>query len=301
MAKKDSKENKETSFIDRLRTKVRIVVVNMETYEEKRHFILSALNIVVFVSFVTILLVIATYLIIAYTPIKKTIPGFPGSEEELALKQIDQQNLNFIDDIKNQGEINSLYYQNLEAVLNDQVPIDPTVGDSNADVDSLVIDDLSFEASKEDSILRGKIDEREKYAVLSASGIIARDDDLKGVFLFPPLKGTVSDPINTSEGHFGVDIIAPKDEAVKATLGGTIVFTDWTPENGHIIHVQHGHNLLSIYKHNSFILKKTGDVVEAGEPIAIIGNSGELSSGPHLHFELWHNGTPLNPEDFITF
>ena len=106
---------------------------------------------------------------------------------------------------------------------------------------------------------------------------------------------------NLKNGHFGIDIIASNNEAVKAVLNGTIVFSDWSPEYGHVIQIQHAQNLVSIYKHNSFLLKKVGDLVKAGDAIAIVGNSGELSTGPHLHFEMWHNGIPLDPEKFVVF
>ncbi len=107
--------------------------------------------------------------------------------------------------------------------------------------------------------------------------------------------------MNISSGHFGVDVIAPKNEAVVAILKGTVIYQNWSPTDGHVIHIQHKKNLLSIYKHNSEVLKNTGEFVDAGEPIAIVGNSGEHSTGPHLHFELWHNGYPIDPEMFINF
>jgi len=301
MAKKKNTDDSKPSILQRLRKKVRVVVVNMDTYEEKRHFILSGMNTIVLVLFVLILIGGATYVSIAYTPLKRTIPGYPTAHQELQVKQVDLENLKYIEGLKDKSKIEDLYYSNIEAILNDQFPIDPTANDSLSKADSLDVNNISFKISKEDSLLREKIAEREKYSLTSSNLVQTKDNDLKGMFLFPPINGTVSDPINISEGHFGVDIIAPKDEAVKATLAGTIVFTDWTPENGHVVHVQHAHNLLSIYKHNSFILKNLGDIVDVGEPIAIIGNTGELSSGTHLHFELWHQGTPLNPEEFIAF
>jgi murein DD-endopeptidase MepM/ murein hydrolase activator NlpD len=118
---------------------------------------------------------------------------------------------------------------------------------------------------------------------------------------FPPLKGEVTEKFSLKTGHNGIDVIASKNEAVKAVLEGTVVFSDWSPDNGHVIQIQHKSNLISIYKHNSFLLKKTGALVNVGDPIAIVGNSGSLSTGPHLHFELWYNGVPVDPEKFIIF
>ena len=135
-------------------------------------------------------------------------------------------------------------------------------------------------------------------SIFSASNRI--DEKLNGV-LFSLLKGEITNRFDLKKGHYGIDVIASNNEAVKAILNGTVVYADWTPENGHVIQLQHAQNLVSIYKHNSFLLKKTGDLVKAGDAVAIVGNSGELSTGPHLHFELWHNGIPLDPEKFVVF
>ena len=121
------------------------------------------------------------------------------------------------------------------------------------------------------------------------------------VLFLSPLKGEITNRFDLKKGHYGIDVIASNNEAVKAILNGTVVYADWTPENGHVIQLQHAQNLVSTYKHNSFLLKKTGDLVKAGDAVAIVGNSGELSTGPHLHFELWHNGIPLDPEKFVVF
>ena len=160
---------------------------------------------------------------------------------------------------------------------------------------------MDFSTSEKDSLLRVKIDLREKYELHNKEGSLSQNDDMKGVFFFTPINGSVSGSFDLKEGHFGVDVVAPKDEAVMATLDGTVVFNTWTPEEGHVIYLQHNYNLISVYKHNAFVLMKVGEFVEAGEPIAIIGNSGRLSTGPHLHFELWHKGTALNPEDYMRF
>ena len=149
--------------------------------------------------------------------------------------------------------------------------------------------------------MRDKVNKREKYDIDVIPGGALKKDVLPEILLFPPIVGELTNEMNISSGHFGVDIIAPKNEAVVAILKGTIVYQNWSPTDGHVIHIQHKNNLLSIYKHNSEVLKKIGEYVDAGEPISIVGNSGEHSTGPHLHFELWHNGYPINPEKFINF
>ncbi|UZR95050.1 M23 family metallopeptidase [Chondrinema litorale] len=125
--------------------------------------------------------------------------------------------------------------------------------------------------------------------------------DLQQLFFFTPIDGVISRKYSISEGHYGLDIVARKNEPVKAVSDGTVLISSWTQDSGHVIAVQHKHQLISFYKHNSARLKNVGDVVKAGDIIAIIGNSGELTDGPHLHFELWYDGNAVNPEDFMTF
>lgn len=297
--KKEKEQN--LSLFQRFSRKVRVVLVNAESFEEKRHFMLSPLNAVVLLSFFAILIIIGTYLIIAYTPLKQWVPGIPDLSSELTLRKIDLKNIHYLEKVKHQSNIEELYFQNLITILNDEVPLDPTSQDSTYNRDSTDYTRMDFSTSEKDSILRAKIDLREKYELHNKDGDVSHNDDMKGVFFFTPINGSVSESFSLKEGRFGVDIVASKDEAVMATLDGTVVFNAWTPENGYIIYLQHNYNLISIYKHNSFVLKKVGEFIEAGEPIAIIGNSGGLSTGPHLHFELWHKGTALNPEDYMRF
>lgn len=120
-------------------------------------------------------------------------------------------------------------------------------------------------------------------------------------FFFSPIKGVVTAGFDPQNNHYGVDIVAKDNEPVKTITDGTVILATWTLETGYIISIQHSNELISIYKHNSVLLKKIGDVVRGGEIISIIGNTGELTSGQHLHFELWYKGTPLNPQKFITF
>lgn len=118
---------------------------------------------------------------------------------------------------------------------------------------------------------------------------------------FSPIKGIVTEKFQPLSSHYGVDIASKKDEAIKSCLDGTVIMSSWTSETGYVIAIQHNNNLISLYKHNSILLKKIGGFVRAGEAIAIVGNTGEISSGPHLHFELWYNGSAVNPEEYINF
>ena len=125
--------------------------------------------------------------------------------------------------------------------------------------------------------------------------------DMQEFFLFSPISGIVLSPYNVKNEHYGVDVVSKKNEPVKCVADGTVIFSDWTQEAGFVISVQHKGDLISVYKHNSALLKKVGTFVNAGDIISIIGNTGELTSGPHLHFELWYNGNPVNPEEFVSF
>lgn len=301
MAKSKREKEQNLSLLQRISTKVRVVIVNAESFEEKRHFMLSPLNAFVLLSFFSIVVITATYLVIAFTPLKQSIPGMPELSGELALRKIDLENIQYLEKMKHHSNVETLYFENLISILNDEVPSDPTSQDSMYNRDSTDYAIMDFSTSQQDSMLRAKIDLREKYELHDNGLNLSPNDDMKGVFFFTPINGSISASFNSKEGHFGVDIVAPKDEAIMATLDGTVVFKDWTPENGHIIYLQHNYNLISVYKHNSFVLKKVGEFVEAGEPIAIIGNSGRLSTGPHLHFELWHKGMALNPEEYMHF
>lgn len=298
MAKKKHKE-KEQSLYNRLKKKNRLVVVDLESYEEIRHFNFSTLNIIIYFLFVALIIIAGTWTTIAYSPIKQAIPGYPNISKQKQLAYLEKKNLAWIEQQKQKLNREHLYYKNLQTILSDSV-----VRDSTSLIqlsDSIDYTNQDFSVSAKDSILRLKIEEQEKYLVSVNKKNNSATSDLKGILFFPPVNGVITDSINVKIGHFGVDLIAPNNEPVKATLNGTVIFTDWTPDNGNVIHVQHDRNLVSVYKHNSVLLKKIGDVVKTGEPIAIIGNSGKLSSGPHLHLELWHKGVALNPLEYILF
>lgn len=302
--KKTDKKSTKPGVLERLKQKKRFVIINETTFEEQNHFSITPLNIITLSTFFIFLLIVIIYLVIAFTPVKYTIPGYPDSSETERAKQLEAQNAQFLDDEKHKLEIEEMYYNNLLAILNNQTPENPSKSDSAYENqnDSLPLE-LSLNKSKEDSLLRQEIDQREKYQLNYSSAEVksTTNEALKGVYFFPPLRGTISNTLDIKSGHFGVDIAAEKDEAVKAVLDGEIIFSDWSPEQGHILIIQHKYNILSVYKHNSFLLKKTGDFVKAGDAIAIVGSSGATSTGIHLHFELWYNGVCLDPLKFISF
>lgn len=155
----------------------------------------------------------------------------------------------------------------------------------------------SMKPAPQDSLFRSEFEKSE----LSLVSLSSKHRELQETFFFSPITGFISDHYDAKKGHYGVDVVAKTNEPVKSIAEGVVVFSSWTQDSGHVVAVQHRGNLLSVYKHNAERLKKVGTFVSAGEIIAIVGNSGEMTDGPHLHFELWYNGNSLNPEEFVTF
>jgi murein DD-endopeptidase MepM/ murein hydrolase activator NlpD len=201
-----------------------------------------------------------------------------------------------LDSLAQEIEKRDKYFANLNQIISGR---EPDNYDNVVDT-SISYKDITFTKSSEDSVLRSLIEQEDQFSL----SIINNDKQISSVsrvHFFAPIKGIVTNSFNSLKNHYGTDIVAAPNQVVKAVLDGTITMATWTLDLGWIIQIQHENDLLSVYAHNAELLKKSGEYVKAGEPIAIIGNSGELTTGPHLHFELWHNGTPLNPEDFIFF
>jgi murein DD-endopeptidase MepM/ murein hydrolase activator NlpD len=302
--KKNNEIEESNGLWSRLGKKSRVSLSNIETFEESRHFNASPLNFIVIFLFFAIAIILGTWFLIAYTPLRESIPGYPDISNEEQLKRQDLENLKKIDELEAKYSLLERYEKPLVEIINESLPDDPTLGlsDSILAIDTTILEGITFEKSELDSALRVQVAQNQKYALnFSPDAPTEISETISGVFFFPPLKGEVSSTFDPKIGHYGIDIKAPSDDAVKSTLAGTVIFTDWSAESGNVIHVQHSHNLVSVYKHNSDLLKNQGDLVKPGEPIAIIGNSGSLSEGEHLHFELWYNGLALDPMKFVSF
>ncbi|MAJ07100.1 MAG: hypothetical protein CL827_09630 [Crocinitomicaceae bacterium] len=286
------------SWINNLQETRRIVVLDEGSFEEKRNFTTSKFSIIVIILFSIIVFGTLFFFLISATSLKTFISGYPNPtlQKELIDKNIklDQKLSDLIDKTSKEEQ----YLNNIQKILNGGIP-------NNRDTVFKVFKSQKInnnqKLSASEKTIREKVSNREKYDIDVIPGGALTKDVLPELLLFPPIIGEITNKMNISSGHFGVDVIAPKNEAVVAILKGTIVYQNWSPTDGHVVHIQHKNNLLSIYKHNSEVLKKIGDYVDAGEPVSIVGNSGEHSTGPHLHFELWHNGYPINPEKFINF
>ena len=257
--------------------------------EEVWSFRLSQLS-----AFVT-LAVFAFFLIaviIIKTPIRNYLPGYLDVEVR---KEI-MQNALRADSLERMMEIQSLYLDNVAGILSGTMPLD-----SIRQIDSLASNDINYEIprSKEEIRFVKDYEEEEKYnlSVLTDPGKVPTE----GVFFYKPVNGVVTSHYETDVHHYGVDLAAAPKESVLATLDGTVIYTGFDPNHGNVIQIQHKNGFISVYKHNELLLKEVGDHVVAGEAIALVGNTGELSTGPHLHFELWYKGNPVNPEEYIAF
>ncbi|WP_298755455.1 M23 family metallopeptidase [uncultured Psychroserpens sp.] len=286
-----AKKSKEKKFSKKLLHKYRLVVLNEDTFEERFAIKLTRLNVFVILSLGTILLIAGTIFLIAFTSLKEYIPGYSST----ALKK-QATVLNYkTDSLQQVIDLNEQYYTSIKKVLTGDVSTVEFNRDSIIDASTIDPNDLDLVPTKEDSILRDLVDKEDKYNVfesnISSSNFV----------LFPPVNGTISEGYNLREKHFAVDVVVAKDTPVKATADGTVIFAEWTAETGYVVIIEHSYELISVYKHNASITKQQGDLVKSGEVIAMAGNTGELTTGPHLHFELWQKGYPVNPTQFIDF
>lgn len=293
-----SKEKKNKRKLrDRLRTKYRIVVYNNENYEEKLHFkftLMNFFNIVVFSS--VLLIVLVTYLI-AFTPLREYIPGYTDVSLNRRVYEMEQR----ADSLENIFHQKDLYIENLKRIITGDGFEDDSINSLLTKSSNTDFSNVNAKNSAKDSIFRIEYENETRNNLFNNDIAIAPSQEYKLVSFFTPLNGIITNHFNREEKHFGTDLVANNNSVIKATADGTVIYSDWTVENGYCIGIQHNGNLFSMYKHNAVLLKEEGDFVNAGDAIAIYGNSGSQSTGPHLHFELWYNGTPLNPEDYISF
>ena len=288
MAKDTKKEKK---FAKKLLNKYRLVILNEDTFEERFAIKLTRLNVFVITSISAIFLVFLTILLIAFTPLREYIPGYSSAK----LKK-EASMLNFkTDSLVQELELNKRYYASIRKVLTGDVTSLEFNRDSVIEAAKNDLDLLQVATNREDSILREKVAKEDKYNLFEES------TDRDSYVLFPPVNGTISEGYNIEDKHFAVDVVVATNTPVKATADGTIIFAEWTIETGYVVIIEHNQELISVYKHNSTITKTQGDLVKAGEVIAMSGDTGELSTGPHLHFELWSKGYPVNPTNFIDF
>ena len=275
-----------------LKDKYRLGIYNDTTFEQVFHVRLKGRGVIISIVLSIIILIIFTTILIAFTPLREFIPGYPDSDTRREIVS----NAIKVDSLERVVTGWSSYLDNVNRIVSGE---NPRIVEANVDPthQNRIFEDSR---SENDSLLRIQVESEEQFN-LSVNSNDNRPKDISGLFFFPPLKGVVSAHFNLSENHFGVDIVAEPNAFVASVLDGTVIMATWTIETGYVIQIQHQDNIISTYKHNAKLLRKVGDHTKAGDAIAVIGNSGELTTGPHLHFELWYKGNPVDPEQYILF
>ena len=288
MAKSEKKSKK---IKKKLLHKYRLVILNEDTFEERLSLNLNRLNVFVLGTLSAIFLITFTTILIAFTPLKEYIPGY--SSTSLKKKAVA---LSFkTDSLQRVIDFNEKYFASIKQVLQGEVSVADFDRDSIIQAVKQEVSEVDLSPIKEDSLLREKVDKEDKYSLFETATSKAN------FVLFPPVSGTISEPYDVKSKHYAVDIVVEENTPIKSTADGTVIFAEWTAQTGYVILIEHSSGLISVYKHNASLTKSQGDLVKAGEVIATAGNTGELTTGPHLHFELWSDGYPVNPTNFIDF
>lgn len=288
MAKK-VKKRKEIK--KKLLHKYRLVILNESTFEEKISFKLSRLNVFVTGSLCIIGLIGLTTLLIAFTPLREYIPGYSSTKLKKQATELTYETDSLVRVLSNTNR----YLDNIRMVLSGDIENNEVNRDSLREQFKLDPSTVNLTPIRQDSLLRAEVALEDKY------NLFERNKVKTDIALFPPISGTVTQKYDAQKKHYAVDVVASRETPVKAAANGIVIFAEWTADTGHVIILEHRDGFISVYKHNGSLSKIQGDIVRAGEVIASVGNTGEFTTGPHLHFELWDKGTPVNPLDFIDF
>lgn len=274
-----------------------MVIFNDETFEERLIFRLTRLNVLSVVVSLSIIFTVLTFLLIIYSPIKEYIPGYSSNYERESLIRLNIM----ADSLQRELDRKDLFFENIKNIIEEKEIEEPLETHKSESKD---YDTIKLKKSIEDSLLRLEFESQNLHNLYfseTTDNVEQNTVSIRNLNFYPPVRGIVTSKFDLSKEHYGIDIVSKHNSAIKTIYDGTVIFSGWTLETGYIIAIQHQQNIVSFYKHNSVLLKKEGQKVSAGEPIAITGESGEMTTGPHLHFELWHNGVPVNPEDYIIF
>ena len=288
MAKSNHRDKK--SLRARLLAKYRFVVLNENTFEEMLSYKLSRFNVFMIVSISAIILIGATYMIIALTSLKEYIPGYDST----AMRRQAINNTYLLDSLRQQVFLYDRYFSSVRNVLTGNPGLEDISSRSTQSGTDL-IEELDFSTNQQDSILRAEVAQEDRFNLFETAGTESN------FTLFPPLTGVITQGYDPSKNHFAVDIGVPEKTPVKAVSDGTVILAEWTTETGYVAIIKHEQNLISVYKHNESLAVNQGDLVVSGEVIGFAGSTGILSTGPHLHLELWSDGYPINPTELIEF
>ncbi len=291
-------KQKEKKRLEKLRYKYRLVLMNEDNFEQKISLRLSQLNVIGIVSIFSLFWMGVMIYLMAFTPLREYIPGY--TDPNLA-SQVYKMEL-ALDSLEYRYTLQNRYVSNIRRILKGE---DFEEKENSGQSEVYDYSGIENVISEDDSILRVEVESQSAYNLYFYDAQAAdydRNIAIKGpMVFFKPINGIITNHFNAAIKHFAVDLVSERNDAVKSVYDGIVIMADWTVNTGYVIAIQHPNNFISVYKHNSALLKQQGDIVKAGDPIAIIGDSGEQSSGPHLHFELWANGSPVNPLDYISF
>lgn len=291
-------KEKSLNWLGKLRNAYRLVIMNDETFQEVGSYKLSLLNVYVFLSTIVVIVALAVGALIFFTPVKRYVPGYGSVSDDRELMRLSRQ----VADMEKELGAFRTYSENVRRMLSGDVQ-------TEKDVPKLKSSEMHSDSAGSPPEIPVVDEELRREVALGELGVAAREPrtsnfsprevPLEQMFFSPPIKGKISAGFDADKKHWGADVIAPQNTAIKSVMDGYVFFSDWTLETGNTIGIQHANNVITFYKHNSALLKKTGSFVKSGEAIAIIGNTGTQTDGPHLHFELWHKGKPVNPIDYI--
>ena len=285
------KKQKSNTFLENLYKEYKVVISNDKTFEERLSFKATKAGIFLVGVIFTTALIALTIVLIFFTQLKEYVPGYSSLELLKSSKELSFKT----DSIEKMIALNNQYYNSIKKVLIGELDTiafnkDSILSELNSDLFS-----SELSPSSEDSLLREYIEEEDMFNLTKNQLLI------QNKILFQPVLGEITQNFNYKENHFAIDIAVDIGTPIKAISDGRVVLSEWTMETGHVIIIDHGDMLLSVYKHNSSLVKKQNELVAAGEVIALSGNQGTLTTGPHLHFELWKNGAPIDPEQFFNF
>ena len=285
----EEKKNKRL-WIQNLLNRYRMVVINETTFEEKFFLRISQFYIIILLTLVITLIVVGSFFLVAYTPLKEFIPGYTSS----TLRKEALRNSFLLDSLSAEFQKKDQFILSMKTALTGETEGEPSSLSEPVGKNSLRLNSENL-LTKADSLLRLEVLQEDKYNVIP--------NDIANVkyLLYPPAKGPISQEYEPDKKHYAVDVVLKEYTPIMAVANGTVIFSEWTAETGHVIIIKHDYGLLSVYKHNSSLEKAQGDMVKAGEVIAKAGNTGEFSTGWHLHFELWLNGYSVDPKNFIDF
>jgi len=286
----DRKELRKKIF-QMLKDHYRLIIYNDSTIQTVWSIKLTPIKVLTLGSLGAILLILITTSIIAYTPLRENIPGYPSTKT----RQQIIRNYVLVDSLENEIKTRDAYFNKIGDLFKGETPVEESASGDSA----LKVAEAKFDKFNADSIFKDKL--LEEKSNLSIQQNPKRLPSIANMHFFTPLRGLITNHFNPKTNHLAVDVVGKENSRISSVLDGTVIFSGWTMDTGYSIFIQHESNIISLYKHNAELLKEVGDKVKAGDVIAIMGNSGELTTGPHLHFELWHNGTALDPETYIDF